>query len=137
MLLKWNVKFHSTCHLNYLPSENKNTKQNLLTERHFFFTCFQQFVSPKSINFFNRILDMKWLNVTQWHFSLSLPLQGGQNLHTSLLKNMTLKCLQNVDIMVLLHGNCNNECICFRIDIGRCGVSANETTLYPNNNLKK
>ena len=23
------------------------------------------------------------------------------------------------------------------IDIGRCGVSANETTLHPNNNLKK
>ena len=23
------------------------------------------------------------------------------------------------------------------LDIGRCGVSANETTLHPNNNLKK
>ena len=25
----------------------------------------------------------------------------------------------------------------FTIDIGRCDVSANETTLHPNNNLKK
>ena len=31
----------------------------------------------------------------------------------------------------------NNSMRTVHIDIGRCGVSANETTLHPNNNLSK
>ena len=51
-----------------------------------------------------------------------------------------LKVIQMFVLLLIILTNfkslCLSHSVCY-IDIGRCGVSANETTLHPNNNFKK